>query len=259
MANAVKIAFAAGVAALFLCLPVGATAAPTPFLLTFDGAHVPDAGMPEGLRHEGRFTASAPLCSAGRAYDVHQVVEGEFLSVHRIHTCDDGTGSFTAWMPIVRNEHGGASGAWRIVEGTGQYAKLRGFGTYTSTLIVGDPLVFMTISYRTTWQGVVAFDADPPAIESFTATARALRRPLRTYAVQVALAAQDATAPVSYAVDVRVGRTPLDFKQASTASGQATVTLRLRAPRGVRSARVSVVARDAVGNETTATRTVRLR
>ena len=259
MANAVKIALAAAVATLFLCLPVGATAAPAPFLLTFDGTHVLDPSAPGGLAHDGRFTASAPFCSGGHAYDVHHVVEGEFLSVRRIHTCDDGSGSFTAWMPTARNEHGGATGSWKIVEGTGQYATLRGMGTYTSTLVTGDPLLFETIAYRTNWQGVVAFDADPPAIETFTATARALRRPLRTYVVRVGLTVRDATAPISYMVDVRVGRTQLDLKQGSSASGQAAVALRLRTPRGVRSARVSLIARDAVGNETTATRTVRLR
>ena len=259
MTKALQIALAAGVATLFLCLPVGATAAPALFLLTFDGAHFPDASAPGGLRHDGRFTASAPFCSTGHAHDVHHVVEGEFLSVHRTYMCDDGSGSFTAWMPIVRNEHGGGTGAWKIVEGTGQYATLRGLGTYTSTLITGDPLLFETITYRTSWQGIVAFDTDPPAIETLTATARALRSRLRAYTVRVGLTIRDANPPVSYTVDVRVGRTQLDLKQGSTASGQATVALRVRAPRGARSARVVLIARDPVGNETTATRTARLR
>ena len=135
----VGVAIGAGVAVVFACLSVGATAAPAPFLLTFDGAHPVDTTLPHGLRHDGRFTASAPFCSAGRAYDVgHSTDEGGFLNVLRIHTCDDGSGSFTADMPTVRGEHGG-TGSWRILEGTGRYATLRGLGTYTGTLISGDP------------------------------------------------------------------------------------------------------------------------
>ena len=115
------------VVAAFASLPLFASAAPEPFLLTFDGAHFPDSTLEGGISHAGRFTASAPFCSAGEAHDVYHVIEGEFLSVHRIHTCDDGSGSFTAWMPTVRNEHGSATGAWKIVEGTRQYPTLRGF------------------------------------------------------------------------------------------------------------------------------------
>lgn len=258
-ARLLGVAVAAGVAVVFACLSVGATAAPAPFLLTFNGAHPVDTTLPHGLRHDGRFTASAPFCSAGRAYDVgHSTDEGGFLNVLRIHTCDDGSGSFTADMPTVRGEHGG-TGSWRILEGTGRYATLRGLGTYTGTLISGDPDVFATISYRTNWQGVVDFDADPPTIETFTATPRKLRLRLRTYALQVGLAARDPSAPVSYTVDVRAGRAPLAFKRGTTASGQATVTLRIRPPRAARSASVSLTTTDALGNETSASKTVTLR
>jgi hypothetical protein len=255
----IRFAVAASVAAVFACLPMGATAAPAAFLLTFDGAHFADANAPGGIRHDGRFTASAPFCSAGHAHDMHFVVEGEFLSVHRIYTCDDGSGSFTAWMPTVRNEHGGATGAWKIVEGTGQYATLRGFGTYTSTLISGNPELFDTIVYRTSWQGVVDFDADPPAIQKFTTTARKLRQRLRTYELRIALTLRDTGAPISYTVDIRAGRALLGFKQGSTASGQATITVRIRPPRASRSARILLTAHDALGNETGASRSASLR
>ena len=102
---------------------------------------------------------------------MRQTVTDGFLNVYRVHTCDDGSGSFTAYMPSVRGEHGG-SGEWQIVEGTGAYATLRGVGTYRGTLISGDPNDFVTISYRTEWQGVVGFDADPPTVEKVTATVR---------------------------------------------------------------------------------------
>lgn len=259
-----------GLARWGLALPVGvvlstvcalvanrATAAPTPVSLTFDGAHFVDSTLPGGLRHDGRFTASAPFCSAGRAYDVRHF-EREPLDLLRMHTCDDGSGSFTAFMPVVRNEHGGG-GTWQIVEGTGRYATLRGFGTYTGTLISGNANVFETISYRTSWQGVVDFDADPPAIERFTTSTRKLRRPARTYELRLALTMRDTGVPITYTVDVQAGRATLGSRRGATASGQATMTIRIRPSRSVRSARILLAARDAVGNETTASRSVRLR
>ena len=257
-ARIVGIALAAALAAGVAAIAGRATAAPTPFSLTFHGAHFADSTLPAGLRHDGRFTASAPFCSAGRAYDVRHLEAAGFLTVLRLHTCDDGSGSFTALMPTVRNEHGG-TGTWRIVEGTGRYATLRGVGTYTATLISGDPDLFATVTYRTNWQGVVDFDADPPTVERFTATARKLRRRVRMYVLRIGLTAHDAAAPVSYAVDVRAGRALLGFKPGSTASGQATITLRVRPPLSARSARIVLTARDALGNETSVARSVRLR
>jgi hypothetical protein len=243
--------------AVIALVPIHATAAPTPFSLTFEGAHFVDSTLPGGLRHDGRFTASAPFCSAGRAHDVRHVVV-EPLSVLRMHMCDDGSGSFTALMPTVRGEHG-ATGAWRIVEGTGAYATLRGVGTYTGTITSGDPNANETISYRTEWRGVVDFDADPPAIESFKATVRKLRQRVRAYTLRIGLTARDTSLPISYTVDARAGRALLDLKQASTASGRATITVRIRPPRAARSVRILLTARDALGNETSTSRAFRLR
>jgi hypothetical protein len=243
--------------AVIALVPIHATAAPTPFSLTFEGAHFVDFTLPGGLRHDGLFTASAPFCSAGRAYDVRHF-EGEPLTVLRIHTCDDGSGSFTAFMPTVRGEHGG-SGAWRIVDGTGAYATLRGVGTYTGTLTSGDANAFETISYRTEWRGVVDFDANPPAIENFTATVRKLRQRVPAYTLRIGVTARDPSLPISYTVDVRAGRALLDLKQASTASGRATITVRIRPPRAARSVRILLTARDALGNEASTSRAFRLR
>jgi hypothetical protein len=72
--------------------------------------------MPFGLRHEGRFTASAPFCSSGHAHDTSQIDDAGSLTAWRVYECDDGTGSFTAFLPIVRGEHEG-SGSWKLVEG----------------------------------------------------------------------------------------------------------------------------------------------
>ena len=252
----VAVLAAAGAAVLGLW-SVRATAAPTPLVLTFEGGHFPDETLPGGLRHDGRFTASAPLCSAGRAYDVEHVVI-EPLTVMRMHTCDDGSGTFTALMPTVRLEHEGR-GSWRIVGGTGRYATLRGFGSYTGTLVSGDPFLFESVVFRTNWEGVIDFDADPPAIETFAVTASKLRSRPRTYTLRVRLAMRDTGMPVSYSADIWVKSSVVAFRRASTRSGQATITFRIRVPRTARTTRVVLTAQDALGNERKASRSVRLR
>jgi hypothetical protein len=247
------------VGAAFVLISVRAiAAAPPQFSLTFEGAHIADPAMPGGLRHDGRFTASAPFCSVGRAYDVKDVSTGAFLDVMRVHTCDDGSGSMTAYMPVVRGEHGGR-GAWQIVEGTGQYAKLRGHGTYTGTILTGDPELFDTIVYRTTWEGVADLDADPPTIASFSAKATKLPLRLRTYSLRMAVSAQDSATPISLVVEVTAGSSSVAFKRMSTASGAASFALRIRPPRSARSLRIALTTADALGNTSTASRSVRLR
>jgi hypothetical protein len=242
---------------VFALLTTGASAAPTSFSLTFEGAHATDPNFSSGLRHEGRFTASAPFCPSGRAYDADQINDGVTLTAFRLHECDDGSGSFTAFMPNARGEHGG-SGTWKIVDGTGRYAQLRGQGTYIGTRLGGDPDDFSTITYRTQWQGVVDFDADPPVIQSLGASARKLPTRVRRYTLRVALSARDAS-PMSYAVVVRAGGASLDSKNGSTTSGQAAVTYRIQPPRGARSVSVSVAVTDVLGNgPTTASRMIKL-
>src|SRR6476646_1171512 len=93
-----------------------ARATPTAFTLTLDGRHAEDPTLPAGIRHEGRFTASAPACPAGTAQDISDVVVDP-LTVLRSFTCDDGSGSFTVLLPQVASEHAG-SGTWKIVSGT---------------------------------------------------------------------------------------------------------------------------------------------
>ena len=254
---AVIAALAAGAVAL-VPLAFGGATETTPFSLSFEGAHPLDGTLPAGIRHDGRFTASRPFCSAGRAYDVRHVDTGGQLDLERLHTCDDGSGTFTVLMPNVRGEHGG-TGSWKIVAGSGRFATLRGLGTYEGALVSGDRDLYETITFTTNWSGAVGFDADPPAIETFTATTRKLRRPAGSYVLRVVLAANEKTAPVTFTVDLYAGRTPLALKRAISASGKATVALRIRAPRGARSVRVALTARDALGNETTVSRSVSLR
>jgi hypothetical protein len=145
---------------------------------------------------------------------------------------------FSAGVRLDAPERGG-TGTWQIVERTGRYTTLRGVGTYVGTKLSGDSNVFESITYRTSWQGVVGFDAEPPAIGSLSATVRKLPRPAGAYVLRVSLTARDAAPPVSFTLDVRAGQTGLGLRQCSTALGQAAVTLRIRPPRGVHGVRIA--------------------
>ena len=244
---------------MLISLTGGAGAALSQFSLTFTGKHVVDASFPAGLHHEGRFTASSPFCPAGSALDTRHVQDPP-LWVERTHTCDDGSGSIIVSMPNVTGEHGG-SGSWQIIRGTGKYENLRGSGTYIGQRLSGDPADFLSITYRTTWKGLVDFDAVPPAL-TLTATATKLKLPRRTYSVRVALVVrnEELGARVTYSLIVQsrgqfVGG---GSKQGSTTAGRAAFTLRITPPRAARAVQISVRASDPVGNENTTTRSVRL-
>lgn len=249
----------AGLTAAGICLAggIGAGAAPTPFTLTFDGSHVFDANLPAGVRHEGLFTASRPFCPAGTARDVQDVVV-EPPTVLREFDCDDGSGSMTVFMPSIRAEHGG-SGSWRIVSGTGQYATLRGVGTYVSTLVSGDPQDFLSIKYHSTWTGVVDFDVDPPVVV-LSARATKLRRPAGSYTLRVSFSVANEApgARLSYSVAVTAGIADLGARSGETTSRSVTMTFRIKPRRTTRRIRLSVDVTDPVGNAGTARRTVTL-
>jgi len=260
-ARAVRLRSVCGFVALLVGMTVSfsadAAATPAEFTLTFDGTHVADTTFPVGLRHDGRFTASAPFCAAGRAYDVKDV-QFDPLTVLRMHTCDDGSGSFTALMTAVAGEHGGG-GPWKIVEGTGRYEKLRGFGTYTGETIGGDAgNTFVTVEFRTVWHGVVDFDAEPPTLSAAGGLTK-LRRPPGAYVLRVTLRVPAEDLGVRYVVDVRAGRALLDLQKGSTRSGLVKLKFVIRPPRRARAVQFLVSASDAVGNESTTTRAVKVR
>lgn len=246
-------------ASMLISLAGGAGAALSQFSLTFTGKHVADASFPAGLHHEGRFTASAPFCPAGSAVDTRHVQDPP-LWVERTHTCDDGSGSIIVSMPNVTGEHEG-SGSWQIIRGTGKYENLRGSGTYIGQRLSGDPADFVSITYQTTWKGLVDFDAAPPAL-TLTATATKLKLPRRTYSVRVALVVrnEEPGARVTYSLIVqsRGQFVPGGSRQGSTTAGRAAFTLRITPPRTARAVQISVRASDPVGNENTTTRSVKL-
>ena len=52
----------------------------------------------------------------------------------------------------------------QIIDGTGPLANLHGKGTFTSSLVSGHSDDPPTIVFRSTWNGVADFDAQPPTV-----------------------------------------------------------------------------------------------
>ncbi|MEP6978358.1 MAG: hypothetical protein ABI948_09925 [Thermoleophilia bacterium] len=88
-------------------------------------------------------------------------------------------------------------------------------------------------------------------------TAKKLAGSRRGYVVRIPFSAQDDNA-VSYRLELRDGRHALVSKTGDVAGGMAPPSLRVFPPRGVRKVTLAVIASDAVGNERTATRSVKL-
>ena len=126
-----RVAVAAGAAAVLAFLAVRASAAPAPFSLTFEGVHVADSTQLHGLRHDGRLHRVRPVLLPGTSHTNVRHFEGDPLSLLRIHTCDDGSGSFTR-LHADREERARWTRHVEDRRGHGRYATLRGTGTYAA-------------------------------------------------------------------------------------------------------------------------------
>ena len=195
------------------------------------------------------------MCAAGYAVDVRNDT-----GLLRRYTCGDGSGSFTALIgPSFLAEYGGAGGGggtWQIVDGTGDYTKLRGKGTFTAVVLTGAVGVFNDLTYRTTWDGVVDFDDVAPGVTISRTSLRRLKR--ETYRLDVSFSARDSGGAVSYTLAVtKPGSTfPLAARAGTTATGTASISIPLRL-RGSRTVKITIVAADPVGNERSVASTVR--
>jgi hypothetical protein len=240
-------------AVLFVALAATAGAAGTTasFHLVFDGRHN------AALLHEGTFAASLAQCQTGSAADTS--VDSTTDTSLRLFSCTGG-GDFTAKISPLPAEHGG-TGSWQIVDGSGALAELRGKGTFSSTRLAGRTDDPATITFRSTWDGVAGFDAQPPAIALTGSTVKKLKRPKGSYAVRVALAF-NGDAEVSYVLQVVDPRKPgnaFAYKLGKTTSGAAALTFRIKPPKSVRNVQLKVDAEDAVGNAATFAKSVRLK
>ncbi len=177
----------AGVVAVGAVTALAGRTAAGPFELTFDGRHEADPESPVGFRHVGPFTASGVFCASGQARTLGGIGTTPLI---RMLTCDDGSGTATALVVPLDNEHGG-SGGWRIVSGTGKYERLRGEGRFTSVRTGGDPLDHGTITFRSAWNGIADLDDAPPTVAVSRATAVRLRTPAGAYSVKLALVLSD--------------------------------------------------------------------
>ena len=106
-----------------------------------------------GKESLGTFTASAPLCPSGTFVDEVVGGGGAFhsahvffgaVTVHKLFTCADGTGTFTIQFH-TQFTPATAAGCERIrpvcrVDGTGAYAQLRGHGDFCNFAVGGDEI-----------------------------------------------------------------------------------------------------------------------
>jgi hypothetical protein len=229
-------------------------AAPASFRLVFEGRHNAD------LLHEGLFTTSASFCPSGAAADIS--IDSATDTSVRQFSCGGSAGQFTARVTPLPAEHGGI-GSWQIVDGTGPLADLRGKGTWSSTRIEGRPDNPASIVFRSTWDGVADFDVSPPTIGVSSSSARKLSRPKGAYALRLVVVLSDAGGGdrFSYILKVADPRKPLNFlayKTGETTMSKATFALRVRPAKRTRVLRLEIDASDAVGNESTFAKTLRL-
>jgi len=230
----------------------GASRASVSFRLVFDGMHT------AALMHEGPFTTSAAFCAAGHAADLR--IEADTETAVRRFSCSGSSDEFTARVKPVPAEHGG-NGSWQIVDGAGALTNLRGKGTWTSVRLSGTDGDPRTITYRSTWQGVVDFDASAPAISVSKSSAKKLRRPKGAFQLSFALAFDEAAGNVvSYELTVIDPRTALRVTRfGDTSTGRATAALRVRPTKRTRILRVVVEATDPFGNTAQLATTRRIR
>jgi hypothetical protein len=249
---------------VFACVAaVTANAAPAPFTLVFHGSFVPnrDIGSTFGVASVGPFSASAPFCPSGQAIDTAHVRTATVYFALRRFTCDDGSGTVTARIQDFRAEIGAnLERTWKILSGTGDYARLRGQGTFEGVQTGGGDSP-ETKTFIATWRGVADFDDIAPAVQITRATATKLGRPNGAYLVRLAFSVRDdvETNAVSYEAKVRAGAFETVPRKGDTRSGTVSLSLRLRPPRGMRTVRIVITASDPVGNERTVTRSLRLR
>jgi hypothetical protein len=232
------------------------------FGLAFAGtrsAVSPDAAFSFGTRTEGPFDAVAPMCASGYAVDLEYRVRANWITGLRRFACSDGSGSITArtWILGMDEASGSEEGIWKIVEGSGRYATLRGLGTYVAGR--SGPRYSAGAMFET-WEGVADYDASRPLVAISSVRVAKPRKPNGAYVVRVGLLADDY--PGHSPVDIHVSasnRFLLGAKEGTTTSGKASVILRLRPVTGGRTVKLKIVASDRVGNYRTLERTIELR
>jgi hypothetical protein len=240
------------VAAALLSAGGAEATVPATFHLVFDGRHN------AGFLHEGTFVTGATWCASGSAVD--ESVTPSTDTAVRQFSCAGG-GAFTAEVQPLPAEHGG-SGTWQIVAGTGPLADLRGKGTFTSVRVSGSSDDPATLTFRSTWDGVADFDATPPTV-GIAGSAHVLNRTQRIYRLRVVLSLTDAsTGPIAYVLEVVDPRKPsasLIYKLGKATAATVTSSFRLKVSKGAKALQLRLDGTDALGNDASTAKTVRLK
>jgi hypothetical protein len=222
-------------------------------MLEFDGSRTTSTdtrGFAFGFRDEGSFSALPPLCDHGSGGDVEQAVVNGLLTGLRRFECDGGSADVIArtWVLGGDPSWGYEEGAWQIVEGTGDFERLHGKGTYVRVLLSDG-------ATSEVWRGLVDFDDVPPLLTLRGISIHKPRRPGGAYVVRISFKACDASGgPVSYLV---TGRSSLLLaaKYGIAGSGTTSVVLGVHPRAAEHSVRVEIEAADQVGNERLIART----
>jgi hypothetical protein len=235
--------------------------APSAFELTVQGRDTWqwDGDVLTGVELQWTFRSQAPLCASGTFLEYG--VPGGFTWRF---TCDDGTGSLTISIARAWDHNPQAQAwntTWRILDGTGSYADLRGQGSMRIEVLsseVSDGRSVMT--WRSTLQGVVDRDAVAPSISFSSATATKLPRPAGAYALRLGIALRDDVTgnPVSYTVRASAGGVELARRFGTARPGAVSIKLRIRPPAGSRTVQLQLTGEDPAGNAVSLHRVVKL-
>lgn len=234
------------------------------FELTLEGKDTmqwEDEGILEDKR-AGTFRSRAPFCATGTFIDddYPNVLDAERWQF----ICDDGTGSLTVSIaPMWWTAHpwNTATWDWDILEGSGDYAGLRGRGSLEGEVIgreISDSRSVVT--WRNTFRGSVDRDAVAPTISFSSATATKLLRPTGAYALRIRLALRDDVTdnPVTYTLRTSAGGVELTRRFGTAKTEAVSMTLLIRPPARARTVRLQLTGEDPVGNAVSVTRALRL-
>jgi hypothetical protein len=246
-------------AALVLAAP--ARTAATGFQLTVQGRdtwHLGGVAPGEPLAElQWTFRSRPPFCATGT------FVEYGGPGWARWHLmCDDGTGSLTVSFTRPWDHQAPVwNTTWRILDGSGRYADLRGKGSLRIEVLsheISDSEEVWT--WRSALEGQAERDAVAPSITIASARATKLHRPAGAYALRLRVALRDDVTDnrVSYTLRASAGRVELARRVGTATTDAVSLTLRVRPPAGTRTVQLQFTGEDPVGNAVSISRALRL-
>ena len=205
------------------------------------------------LSSVGTFKSRAPFCAAGAFVDEDAIHWG---FTRRRFTCDDGTGSLTARIAMREYYSYQGETTWTILEGSGNYANLRGGGSLQYQMLND----YGFAKWRSVFEGIVDRDAVAPRISVSRATATKLPGRAGVYRLKLRVALRDnvTSNPVSYTLRASAGGVELARRSGRTRTKVVPLTLHIRPRPGAPIVRLALEGADPVGNAASVRRTVRL-